>query len=337
MKTRLYAIVLSLWALLGCAAETPPADGQTSGIEESRAPACEPLAPRASPAELYVMPAAGPTPFLSALNAARRTIRVMIYELGNGPILDTLAGRAREGVDVRVILDVTEQHTNEPARVQLERAGASVVWSDPAFEFMHAKVMVVDDETAIVSTGNYGAYFMRTARDFVVKDTDRADVDVLTALFDADFTRSEPNLACTRLLVSPVNAKERLLAFLASAKQEILVETMQLADRDVRETLAERKAAGVDVRVVLADQRWITANARASAFLEERGIPSRQLRAPSVHAKSVIVDGRAAYVGSINFSRTSLTQNREVGLLVTEQTNIAALRTTFEKDWSDAE
>ena len=136
---------------------------------------------------------------------------------------------------------------------RLKAAGAEVIWSDTAFQFMHAKVLVVDETEAVVSTGNYAAFRMNMERNYAVHDTDPADVDVLVKLFDADFARKTPELTCTRLLVSPVNAKQRLLDFVASAKTEIVVESMQLADDEMRNALAARRAAGVSVRVLLAD------------------------------------------------------------------------------------
>jgi phosphatidylserine/phosphatidylglycerophosphate/cardiolipin synthase-like enzyme len=115
---------------------------------------------------------------------------------------------------------------------------------------------------------------MGSERNFAVHDSDPADIDVLVKLFDADFTRKDPVLACTRLLVSPVNAKQRLLDFIASAKSEVVVESMQLADDDVRDALAACKA-GVDVRVLLADPGWIDAIAKAATFLAaHRSLPA---------------------------------------------------------------
>lgn len=92
---------------------------------------------------------------------------------------------------------------------------------------------------------------------------------------------------------------------------------MQLGDGDVRDALVARKKAGANVRAILADPGWIDANAEAAAFLAQNGIDAR-------------------WVGSINLSWTSLTNNREVGLVVTEKANIDAIRGTFEKHWATA-
>jgi phosphatidylserine/phosphatidylglycerophosphate/cardiolipin synthase-like enzyme len=288
--------------------------------------------PRTKALEVSVMPEAGATPFVSVLMRATRTIRVMVYQMGTGPIIATLAAKARAGVKVQIILAVPQTTPNEKYMVRLKAAGADVIWSDSRFQFMHAKLILVDEAEAVISTGNYSASYMNKERNFVVRDADPADVDVLVKLFDADFARKDPDLTCTRLLVSPVNARQRLLDFIASAKTEVVVESMQLADDDIRDALAARKAAGAEVRVLLADPTWIDANAGAATFLASHGIAARHMKAPGVHVKAIVVDGQVAYTGSVNLSWTSLTKNREVGLLITYVPNLSAMHATSQKD-----
>ncbi|HSO37965.1 MAG TPA: phospholipase D-like domain-containing protein [Labilithrix sp.] len=321
--------------------EQPPPPAVTAPAPTTPAPpavkpACSPLVPRDTPLEVAVLPDAGPTPFVSVLSRATKSIRVMVYQMGPGPILDTLEAKARAGVKVQIILDVFQKDVNEKYMIRLKAAGADVIWSDPQFQYMHAKVIVVDGAEAVISTGNYADFRMKMERNYAVRDADAADVDALVKLFDADFSRKVPDLTCTRLLVSPVNSKQRLLDFIATARKEIVVESMQLADTDVRDALAARKTAGVEVRVLLADPAWISANSDAATFLAANAIEARQMKVLAVHVKSVLVDGKTAYAGSENLSWTSLTKNREVGVLITEPANVATMQATFEKDWATA-
>lgn len=307
-------------------AVTPPAPVPT---------ACDVTVPRTKPIAVAALPDAGATPFTTVLDHAKKTIRVFIYELGTGPILDALEAKAKAGVDVKVILDVKQKSTNEKYRARLAAAGANVIWSDPTFSYMHAKVMIVDESESVISTGNYGQTYMMKERNYAMTNLDPADVAVLVRLFDADFTRTSPDLSCTRLLVSPVNSHERILDLIHSAKTKLDIESMQFADSDVRDAVAERAAAGVAVRVILADPAWIDTNTDAASFLASHSIPVRTLASPAVHVKSIIADDRA-YAGSENLSWTSLEKNREVGVIFDEPTNLALLHTTFDKDWSAA-
>ena len=299
-------------------------------------PACTPDVPRVVPLQVWAEPDAGQTPFVDALATAGTSIRVMVYEMGYGSILDTLLQKAKAGVAVRVILDVSKQSINQKYFDQLTTAGAKVAWSDPQFTYMHAKAIVVDDAIAVISTGNYLASQMAKERNYVVRDEDPADVASLAGLFDADWTRAAPDLSCTRLLVSPINARERLLALIASATTTLDIESMQFADTEVRAAVLERKNAGVAVRVILADTGWVSSNDAAATFLTQNGIAARYLVTPAVHVKAIAVDGARGYLGSENLSWTSLNKNREVGVIAYESDVLHTMGATFDQDWAAA-
>ncbi|HEY8073955.1 MAG TPA: phospholipase D-like domain-containing protein [Labilithrix sp.] len=317
-------------------ADAPPAAQAPPAAPPSVTPACNVMTPRTAPLEVLAMPDAGQAPYTDVLARATKTIRVMVYEIGYGPILDALEAKAKAGLDVRVILDVAQQSTNQKYMDMLTAAGAKAIWSDVQFTYMHAKTIVVDEKEAVVSTGNFAQFRMNIERNFVAHDTDPADVDVLVKLFDADFARTSPDLACTRLLVSPVNSKQRLLDLIGTATKEIVVESMQFEDRDVRAAIVARKNAGVSVRVILADTGFVSANADAATYLASNGIEARYMTSPVVHVKAIVVDGTTAYVGSENLSYTSLVKNREVGVVALEQANVDVVHATFEKDWPTA-
>ncbi|MBX3233780.1 MAG: hypothetical protein KIT84_09065 [Labilithrix sp.] len=334
MTKRLLSALLAL-PFLAAACAAPTDDAATAQDEASEtAGACEALSPRTTPLELFVQPDVGAAPFEQIIGRATTSIDVMVYQMGFGPVLDGLIAKARAGVHVRVILDLAQERVNKKYKEKLEEAGATVIWSDPRFTFMHAKVIMVDGREALLSTGNYHQSYMMRERNFAVLDRDADDLASLKEIFEADFARQTPDVSCTRLVVAPVNARARLLELIRSARTSIEVESMQLGDRDVRSALVERKTAGVDVRVLLADPSWIDANAGAAEFLHQHGITPRWY--PHVHVKTIMVDGRAAYVGSVNISWNSIDRNREIGVVATEPANLAAARATFEHDWAAA-
>src|SRR5439155_21077809 len=90
------------------------------------------------------------------LAAAKKSMRRMVYMLGEDGVFATLKERAGAGIDVKVILDGGAQKAfNQHAFDGLHAAGVKVQWSDPKFSFMHAKSFVVDDSVAVISTGNF--------------------------------------------------------------------------------------------------------------------------------------------------------------------------------------
>ena len=282
------------------------------------------------------MPEAGAAAYVQALSEARESIQITIYEMGDGPILEALERKARSGVQVQVIFDGARASFTQTANGRLERAGARTHWSSPEFYFSHAKTMIIDGEVALISTGNYDDAYTATSRDYVVRDADPDDVAVLKRLFEADWKERSPHIGCTRLLIAPINARPRLLDLIDSARRTLDIESTQLADEDVRYAVVERAEAGVRVRVILADPGWVAANRGAAAFLARHGIPVRFLRNPGVHVKAIVADGRRGYIGSVNLSYTSISQNREIGLITREAPVLDTMASTFTTDWNNA-
>jgi phosphatidylserine/phosphatidylglycerophosphate/cardiolipin synthase-like enzyme len=259
----------------------------------------------------------------------------MVYQLTSPAIREALRAKAAAGVEVHVILDAKQQPVNQTTFDVLTAAGAQVQWSDPAFTYTHAKFTIADEAVAVISTGNYDT-FVRSGRNFGAIDRDALDVRALVGLFDADWTHVAPKLDCTRLVVSPNNSRARHLELLRSATQTLIVESMQFSDSQVRQAVLERKQAGVAVRVLLAAPSWVGANQSAGAWLKANGIEARWRSSPAVHVKAFVIDGATAFLGSENLSYTSLSSNREVGLVTREDDDVALISTTFEQDWATA-
>ena len=59
-----------------------------------------------------------------------------------------------------------------------------------------------------------------------------------------------------------------------------------------------------------------------------------------IHAKAMVADygltTQSVYMGSINFSIASMTQNRELGLYLTDATSVQTLYTTITNDYAGA-
>lgn len=338
---RLPAAALLAVLLFSCG---PAADAELMELDPSlsaeelelrRRDFCTMTGARATPLDTFVLPEAGEQPYLDVIAGAQRSLRIMVYEFTSDTIREAVRAKAAAGVDVRVIVDRTQQSDNQASFDVLTAAGAKVQWSDPGFTYTHAKFIVADDAVALVSTGNLDHY-IHSGRNFGAVDRDLGDVRTLAKLFDADFAHVGPDIGCTRLVLSPNNAKERHLELINSATTSLTIESMQFSDRDIRDAVLARFQAGVAVRVLLASPSWVSANGSAGTWLNTHGIPARWRSSPAVHVKAIVVDGKAAFLGSENLSWTSLTKNREVGLVSTEADDVALVAGTFERDWEGA-
>jgi phosphatidylserine/phosphatidylglycerophosphate/cardiolipin synthase-like enzyme len=337
MRVSPLAPTLALLSASGCTREATDEISPDAAVvlepDALEADFCNATDPRPDPVAVYVTPEAGEQPYVDALAAATTTIDVQIYLMGYGGILDQLEAKARAGVRVRVILDQYKMDTNAKYFTALSAAGAEVKWSDPRFTYQHSKFFIVDNKVAVISTGNYSrTYSIDLERNHVAVDRDRADVLDLAQLFEADWTGITPSLPCTRLVISPINARTRILDVINSATETLTIESMQFADYAVRNAVKARVQAGIDVRVLLADTDWIDANASAVTFLDNLGVTVKWI--PHLHTKVIVADGARAYLGSENLSQTSLDKNREVGLVVTEASSIEPLASSFETDWA---
>ena len=217
------------------------ADGSQNADAAPSTRACNATDPRAIPLEVLALPEAGEEPLVAVINSAENTLRVFCYLMGRGGIIDGLKKRAEDGLDVRVIMDQGKKSTNQKYYDELKAAGVRLLWSDPKFQYMHAKVIIADQKTAIASTGNYSyTYSINKERNFVATIAEPQDVQDLVAVFDADWNGETPSLECTRLLVSPINAKERLVSLIDTAETTLQIFSMQLADTDIRNAVTAR-------------------------------------------------------------------------------------------------
>jgi len=321
-----------------CSLSEPPAE-RSAGSRLGEA--CEATDPRSVALTVEAQPDTGSGGLVDLIRGAQESIDVAVYLIGSGTdVFDALVERAGE-IDVRVMVDA--RATSPHVLAVLAEAGARTETQPDDFVYVrygpyyHPKFAVFDRRRAWVSTGNLLEPFMSSERNFDATDDDPEDVADLVEIFDADWERRPPDVACTRLVVSPDNARERLLAFVDSAQSTLLVESMQLADRQVRAHLIARAADGVQIQIVLADACWITPNRGAAEVMDRaEGIAVRWMGEYDAHVKMMIADGERAYLGSVNMSQNSIDRNREVGLILDDPAALEVLATTFAHDWSVA-
>ncbi len=340
-------VLLPIGPGAGCGPSAPsardaaaPADARPRTNDETgpldREP-CQPLAPRLAPPEVWVGPDGLRERLVAFLDGARESLWVGVYELDDPPLLAALGRAAVRGVRVHVLLD-GRRDANDRARAELPSQGVRVEAVSDPFPYYHLKVLVRDEAEALVGSANLNTFSMQTERNHMVRTTDPFDVRDLLEVLRSDARGAPPEEAdrCTRLLLSPLNARERLMAIVGSARERLDLQQLSLSDEALRALIARRAARGVRVRVILADPGWITGNEEAAAWLRAQGAQVRILRALENHAKLIVVDGALAYVGSHNLSWTAIERNREVGLALTDPNAVAPLQEAFEADWSRA-
>ena len=138
---------------------------------------------------LIVEPGAGFSPVYTLINGARHSIDMTMYEFSDGTAEHDLAAAAKRGVRVRVILDRRARSVNSDAYSYLGSHRVAVTWSSADYHYTHQKTVIIDGAKAIIMTANLTSRYYATSRDFLVVDTERADVSAITTVFNADFKK----------------------------------------------------------------------------------------------------------------------------------------------------
>lgn len=285
---------------------------------------------------IFIEPGDGRDPILDELAAARRSIDVEIYIITDDVILQALEAAQARGVEVRVML---EEHPfgggggQQDIFDRLEAADIEVRWSNPAFRFSHIKMMVIDNAVAIILNQNLTVTSFTGNREFGVVTTKPDEVVTAAAIFAADWDRgSEPDPG--PLVVSPTNARQEVRELIDEATATLDVYAEVLRDPEMLEAMAAAAQRGVMVRILISPSADFDAEVTA---LAEGGVEVRLLSNLYVHAKVIVADGDRAFLGSQNFSATSLDQNRELGIIVDDPVSLSRLMRTFEIDFRAAQ
>jgi phosphatidylserine/phosphatidylglycerophosphate/cardiolipin synthase-like enzyme len=131
-------------------------------------------------------------------------------------------------------------------------------------------------------------------------------------------------------------AESTLVGLIDQARTSLDVENEEMADQSVVAALCRASKRGVRVRIVMTyASEW----AHALSTLAGCGAQVHLFHGEKplyIHAKEIVADGSRAYVGSENFSYTSLERNRELGVITTSRPVLGSLEATFTSDFSAA-
>jgi phosphatidylserine/phosphatidylglycerophosphate/cardiolipin synthase-like enzyme len=275
----------------------------------------------------------------SLMSSARETLDMTMYELADPTTVGILEADARRGVRVRVLLDqdYSGLSINQPDFSQLASNGVQVRWA-PAGTIFHQKTITIDDRTSAIMTLNLTSEYYSTTRDFAVITGDQPDVAAIEQVFDDDWTNSgAPATGPTgqNLVWSP-GAEAAVLSVIGSAQHSLLVENEEMDDPDITKALESAAQRGVDVDVAMTySSSW------ADAFddLSNAGVHVRTYAPDAslyIHAKVVVADDSTLFLGSQNFSVSSLDYNRELGIITTDASLVGPVAQTVTSDFAGA-
>lgn len=269
-------------------------------------------------------------------NATSR-VYVEMYIFTEKRLRKALIDAYKNGVDVKVILEKNvylAPSLNRDTINDLMNAWVDLVYSNPKnYALNHTKMMVIDDEV-ILSTGNYSYSTFKYNREFFLLIQNQALLSHFLQIFENDFWGKPQDLYDPNIVLSPNMTRNKLESLLQSATDSIEMYVHNFSDERIEKILVEKKNAGVKVKIIFPDLKKVASNAEIIDRLQTYGIEVKVIDTPEIHAKSILVDKKYLYVGSINFSPSSIEKNREIGMLLKNREILKQFWEIFLKDFS---
>jgi phosphatidylserine/phosphatidylglycerophosphate/cardiolipin synthase-like enzyme len=249
------------------------------------------------------------------IGAARRRLVLSLFRCDDFSILDALAAALERGCEVEAIL--TKRAKGGKKRLKklwgaLEEMGAVVTrYADPVVKY-HAKYLVADGATAIITTLNPTRKCFARTWDAVLITEDPSVVKGLLTLFRADSAgKALPSRRpiSRRLIVGPERSRAEIRALINGANSSIRILDHKLSDPDIVALLRDRRDQGITVTV----------------------LGKQPIRGFEPHGKMLIIDEARAVLGSTALSTLSLDFRREVSIVIHDPALVKQLNMSYQQ------
>jgi cardiolipin synthase A/B len=305
---------------------------------------------------------------------------VYIWEPGKASELmfGALTERARAGVAVRVLLDgIGGFRAPRRSLKQLREAGGNVQ-RFRAFSFgkllrfhkrNHRRAIVIDGKVGFTGGAAIGDKWMGNAqdgdhwRDCMVKVTGCMAANLQSAFaepwaytcgelltgsdfFPADSDDGDSSVRHINLVSSPSSEEHPIgvffqISFMAARRRLYISTSYFVPHEQMRKAVSERARAGVDVRILVPNERTDAKPIRLAgrSYYEElllAGVRIYEYQPTMMHCKNVVIDGKWSIVGTANMDVRSMELNQENVLGIHDAGFARQLEETFIADLENA-
>jgi len=275
--------------------------------------------------KLLIQPDDGIAALLSGIRNAKKSIEIVIFRFDRAEIEAGLKAAVGRGVSVSALIAYTNRGGEINLRkleMRLLEVGVAVSRTADDLVRYHDKLMIIDRWLLYVLSFNFTHLDTDLSRGFGIVTRNARFVQEAVKLFEADTARKPYTPTLDTFVVSPVNARKLLAAFISQAKKELLIYDPMIADAEMLRTLSERMKAGVEIKVI------------GRVCKENPGLEVLNLVKLRLHTRTIIRDRDQAFVGSQSLRMAELDSRREVGVIVREPKVVNGLIKTFETDWA---
>ena len=273
--------------------------------------------------KLLIQPEDGVSPLVRAISQARQTIEIVIFRFDQREIERALAAAVSRGVSVHALIAHTNRSGEENLRkLEMRLLGQGITVARTADDLVryHAKLMLIDGRELFLFAFNLTHQDLDRTRSFGLVTRSRDMVREAARLFEADVKRHPYEPSSDEFIVSPVNARKQLAAFLNGAKKQLLIYDPQVSDDAMIRIIEKRAKAGVDVRII------------GKLGKKADGVSAQKL-SMRLHTRTIIRDGKSAFIGSQSLRKVELDARREVGVVFRDAKIVSRLIEVFQQDW----
>lgn len=307
----------------------------------------------------------------SEINRAKQHIHILFYIVKDDKIsqefLEILKKKAREGVEVRLLVDWVGSDLKRKSIKDLKDAGVAFAYSHvPALPFLfyssqlrnHRKITVIDGQLGYLGGFNIGKEYndqdekLSPWRDYHLKMVGEGVRDLQVEFLNdwrraakvnllqdkAYFPELEKGKIPLQLVPTEGTALEEMMAKLISrAEVSIFIGTPYfIPSRKVFSSLREALKRGVAITILVPSTADHILVKEASlpylrALLKE-GADVYQYLKGFYHAKSLIVDDQICDIGTANFDKRSMFLNSELNCLIYSPEFIKEVRLVIAED-----
>jgi phosphatidylserine/phosphatidylglycerophosphate/cardiolipin synthase-like enzyme len=194
-------------------------------------------------------------------------------------------------------------------------------------------MIVIDQRVALIMNLNLTYSALTKNRELAVITTDPDLVDHASRIFENDWQRKDGEIPGP-LTISPDTSRTTIIGLIESARTSIDVYAEVISDREFISAIERALDRGVRVRIIMTQSYGQDMLQEPVGELVRHGAELHILAIPYIHAKLIMVDGQQAFIGSQNYTSTSMDQNREVGVVISGVSNLERLARVFDRDFA---
>ncbi|KAI7834626.1 hypothetical protein BX661DRAFT_167861 [Kickxella alabastrina] len=126
-----------------------------------------------------------------------------------------------------------------------------------------------------------------------------------------------------------------LINFIEAAKSTLDICVFNITDNDIARAIGDAKKRGVNVRIITDDEQLKCQGNDVERMREQYGIPFKTDSDPSkfMHSKFAIIDRRAIWTGSYNWTVSARRSNNESAICTNDPNTAKAYSQEFETLW----